>query len=91
VPSNFWVGNWGDCEVELTWTNSTDDVDPQFAIRYDVFINGRFDHSTGQLFNRAVAYADQHGLNTFSIIAVDSAGNRSAAAEASDNLQGCFP
>jgi len=91
VPANFRAGSWGDCEVELDWDDSTDDFDPQWVIRYDVYINGRYDHSTAQLHTRAVAYGDLHGLNEFSVIAVDSAGNQSAAAETTDILDGCFP
>ena len=91
VPANFRVGSWGDCEVELDWDDSTDDVDAQWVIRYDVYVNGRFDHSTAMLHTRAIAYGDVHGVNDFSVIAVDSAGNRSAAAETSDILDGCFP
>lgn len=70
VPTNLWAGNWGDCEVELTWDDSTDDVDPQWVIRYDIYVNGRFDHSTAQLITRAIVYGDVHGLNNFSVIAV---------------------
>jgi hypothetical protein len=91
VPSNFWAGSWGDCEVELDWTDSTDDFDPQWVIRYDVYVNGRYDHSTAQLFTRTIVYGDLQGLNNFSVIAVDSAGNESAAAETSDILAGCSP
>lgn len=77
--------------MELNWDDSTDDFDPQWVIRYDVYVNGRYDHSTAQLFTRTIVYGDVHGLNNFSVIAVDSAGNESAAAETSDILNGCFP
>jgi hypothetical protein len=91
VPQNLRAGNWGDCEVELNWTNSTDDLDPQFAIEYEIYVNGKYDHSLAMLHTRAIVYGDVHGLNLFSVIAVDSAGNQSAAAETSDVLDGCFP
>ena len=91
VPTNLWADHWGDCEVELDWDDSTDDFDPQWVIAYEIYINGRFDHATSQLHTRAVAYGDLHGVNTFAVIAVDSAGNKADAAEAEANLVGCFP
>jgi chitodextrinase len=91
VPANFWAGNWGDCEVELNWDDSTDDFDPQWVIAYEVYVNGRFDHATAQLITRTIVYGDLHGVNDFAVMAVDSAGNRSAPAETSDVLSGCFP
>jgi hypothetical protein len=91
VPQSLFAGSWGDCEVELTWNHSTDDLDPQWVIEYEIYVNGRYDHSTGMLHARAIVYGDLHGVNEFSVIAVDSAGNKSAAAETSDVLSGCFP
>jgi hypothetical protein len=39
-PTNL-VGFEGDCgEAWLTWEQSTDDLDPQFAIRYEIYTNG---------------------------------------------------
>jgi hypothetical protein len=61
------------------------------VIAYEVYVNGRFDHATAQLITRTIVYGDLHGVNDFAVIAVDSAGNRSAPAETSDVLSGCFP
>jgi hypothetical protein len=86
VPAAFSAGSWGDCEVELNWNDSIDDYDPQFAIRYDIYVNGRYDHSTSALYTRAIVYGDFTGVNAFRVVAVDSAGNRSAPAETTDTL-----
>ncbi len=49
--------------MELNWDDSTDDVDPQWVIRYDVYVNGHFDHSTAQLITRAIARSsDRTGI-----------------------------
>ena len=66
-----------DCEVSLRWTESTDDLDPQFVIEYEVYVNGVEDHSPALRHTRTSVYANQNGLNTFAVAAVDSAGNRS--------------
>ena len=60
-------------------TKSTDDVDPQDFIRYDVYVNGVFDHSL-MGYNQTVVYGNAGVENTFQVIAVDSSGNQSAPA-----------
>ncbi len=68
-----------DGETWLFWDPSTDNVDPQSVIRYDVYVNGNFDHSLqGQ--GRTIVYGNPGVLNTYQVIAVDSAGNPSAPA-----------
>jgi chitodextrinase len=68
-----------DGETWLFWEQSTDNVDPQSVIRYDVYVNGTFDHSLmGQ--GRTVVYGNPGVENTYQVIAVDSAGNQSAPA-----------
>ena len=37
--------SFGDGETWLFWQQSTDNIDPQFAIRYDVYVNGVLDGS----------------------------------------------
>jgi hypothetical protein len=67
-----------DCaEVWLSWAQSFDNQTPQSAIRYDVFVNGLFDHT---LFgaDRTILYGNMSGDNTFTVIAIDSAGNAAA-------------
>ena len=81
APANLRVSDEDGCgEVELRWTQSTDDQDPQSAIRYRIFINGAPDPvgfdaiGTG----RWITYGVVDGTNTFVLRAVDSAGNVSA-------------
>jgi chitodextrinase len=78
------------CEVQLQWTESTDDFDPQFAIEYEIYLNGVHVDSTALRFTQTVVYANQNGVNTFAVAAVDSAGNRSPLSnEFSDTFDGC--
>jgi len=65
-------------EINLFWTESFDNQTPQSSIMYEVYLNGVLDQTTNG--DRAVLYATQGGENTFTVIAVDSAGNRSAPA-----------
>jgi chitinase len=78
-PSNLHASDLGDCgEVRLTWTESFDNQTPQAAIRYDVYVNGLFDHTiVGD--DRAIVYGNV-GNNTFTVIAIDSADNESTPA-----------
>jgi hypothetical protein len=82
-------GSVSGCEVALRWTESTDDLDPQFVIEYEIYVNGVIDHSLALRHTRTVVYANQNGLNTFAVAAVDSAGNRSELSEISDTFEGC--
>ena len=79
-------GGFGDCEAELYWSESTDDLDPQWLIEYQVFINGVYDHSTSQRHLRTIVYGTRNGANTFGVVAVDTAGNRSEMAEVTFDL-----
>ena len=81
APTNLHVSDQDGCgEVELNWTQSTDNQDPQSAIRYRIFINGAPDPlgftpiGTG----KTITYGVVDGVNTFVLKAVDSAGNVSA-------------
>ena len=76
APGNLYAFDFG-CETWLFWDESVDDVDPQEAILYEVFVNGVFDG--GQVgIDRWITYGTQ-STNTFSVQAVDSAGNRSTS------------
>jgi hypothetical protein len=89
TPS-LWFGYVSGCEVQLQWTESTDDFDPQFAIEYEIYLNGSHVDSTALRYTNAVVYADQNGVNTFAVAAVDSAGNRSPVSnEMSETFDGC--
>lgn len=72
-----------DGETWLFWEQSTDNVDPQPLIRYDVYANGVFDHSLIGA-DSTILYGNP-GSNTFQVIAVDSAGNQSAPATYTTN------
>jgi chitodextrinase len=81
TPANFRDNgmSFQDGETWLFWDKSTDDVDPQDFIRYDVYVNGVFDHSL-MGYNQTVVYGNAGVENTFQVIAVDSSGNQSAPA-----------
>ena len=76
APGNLRGFESSGCEAWLSWDASTDDVDPQSAIRYDAYVNGELDSWTfGYTSN--IVYARVNGTNTFTIVAVDSSGNES--------------
>lgn len=80
APTNLSGGGTGDgsTEIDLTWNQSTDDLDPQWVIKYNVYINGVLaDVVVGS--GRSIVYGD-FGGNTITVEAVDSAGNKSAPA-----------
>ncbi|HXD11499.1 MAG TPA: fibronectin type III domain-containing protein [Anaerolineales bacterium] len=68
-----------DGETWLFWQQSTDNVDPQSVIRYDVYVNGTLDHSLVGA-DRTILYGSPDAINTYQVIAVDSAGNQSMPA-----------
>jgi cellulose 1,4-beta-cellobiosidase len=80
TPGNLYGWDVGDGarEVDLFWTESFDNQTPQASIAYEVYLNGVLDHTTSG--DRAIVYATQGGENTFTVIAVDDAGNRSEPA-----------
>lgn len=81
TPANFRDNgmSFEDGETWLFWDQSTDNADPQSVIRYDVYVNGAFDHSImGQ--GRTIVYGNPGVFNTYQVIAVDSSGNESAPA-----------
>jgi len=90
TPANFYGNNLDGCETELSWSESTDDLDPQWQIEYQIFVNDVYDHSLALRYARTIVYGTLTGANTFSIVAVDTAGNRSEAATATVDLT-CGP
>ena len=68
-----------DGETWLFWDASTDDMTPQSLIVYEVRLNGAIDHTVVGL-TRTILYGVPGALNTFEVIAIDEAGNRSPAA-----------
>ncbi len=81
APTDLRVDDADGCgEVGMRWTQSTDDQDPQPAIRYEVLINGAPD-PLGQFpigVGRWITYGVVDGANTFVLRAFDGAGNVSA-------------
>jgi len=65
-------------EINLFWKESFDNQTRQASIGYEVYLNGVLDHTaTG---DRTILYASHGGENTFTVIAVDTAGNASEPA-----------
>jgi chitodextrinase len=67
-----------DQEMNVTWAESTDNVDPQDAIRYEVYVNGELADlvfGTGSSISYGV-----FGTNVIEVYAIDAAGNRSEPA-----------
>ena len=78
VPTNLYEDHGGDGEISLHWSASTDNVDPQGFIRYDVLVNGAVgDIAVGR--TQSIVYGVT-GTNVLSVVARDAAGNASAAA-----------
>ena len=66
---------------DLQWTASTDDVDPQSAIEYEIYLNGTLYLVTppGSAFSHPSTF---EGTNTWTVVAVDRAGNSSGVSNA---------
>jgi chitodextrinase len=81
APTNVrLVRDQGCGEVFIGWTQSTDDTDPQFAIEYEIYVNGVLSPlAVGAGISEDFVYATAHGDNTFVVKAVDRAGNTSEA------------
>jgi chitodextrinase len=77
APTNL-SGAAMDNEIHMTWTQSTDDTDPQSQILYEFYLNGVM-HPDDDLFGSSgFAYCRQaSGFTTVVARAVDSSGNRS--------------
>jgi hypothetical protein len=74
APGNLSAFDFG-WETWLSWDQPTDDVDPQAAIRYEIRVNGVLDGAQNAT-DRWITYGTQ-ATNTYSVQAIDSAGNRS--------------
>jgi len=86
APGNLYAFDFV-CETWLFWNESVDDVDPQEAIRYEVYVNSVFDGALTGI-DRWITYGTQSS-NTFSVQAVDSAGNRSPTSSITLDNQTC--
>ena len=84
APTNVRIVDDQGCgEVWVGWTQSTDDTDPQYAIEYEIYVNGVLSPlPVGAGIDRDFVYATAHGDNTFTVKAVDRAGNTSETSNA---------
>jgi hypothetical protein len=81
APTNVRILEDQGCgEVWVGWTQATDETDPQSAIEYEIYVNGVLSPlAVGAGIDRDFVYATAHGDNTFTVKAVDRAGNSSEA------------
>jgi fibronectin type 3 domain-containing protein len=81
VPTNVHiVSSWGCPEFFVGWTQSTDDTDPQHLIEYEIYVNGVLSPlAVSAGVDEDFVYATDSGANTFTVKAVDQAGNTSEA------------
>jgi chitodextrinase len=84
APTNVrTVGSNGCPEFFVGWTQSTDDTDPQYLIEYEIYVNGVLSPlAVSAGVDQDFVYATDSGANTFTVKAVDQAGNTSAASNA---------
>jgi hypothetical protein len=74
------VGSNGCPEFWVGWTQSTDDTDPQYLIEYEIYVNGVLSPlAVSAGVDNDFVYATDSGANTFTVKAVDQAGNTSEA------------
>jgi fibronectin type 3 domain-containing protein len=74
------VGSNGCPEFWVGWTQSTDDTDPQYLIEYEIYVNGVLSPlAVSAGVDNDFVYATDSGANTFTVKAVDQAGNTSQA------------
>jgi chitodextrinase len=81
VPTNVRiVGSNGCPEFFVGWTQSIDDTDPQDLIEYEIYVNGVLSPlAVSAGVDEDFVYATDSGANTFTVKAVDQAGNTSEA------------
>jgi chitinase len=84
APTNVRIlEDQGCAEVWLGWSQSTDDTDAQSAIEYEIYVNGVLSPlAVGAGIDRDFVYGTANGENTFTVKAVDRAGNTSEASNA---------
>ena len=77
-PSNVQAFGYGDLEMQVWWTASTDAVTPQNVIVYEIYVNGVHENTAIGKNMTPSAYG-VFGDNEITVIAIDEAGNRSTA------------
>jgi hypothetical protein len=69
---------YGDLEMQVWWTASTDAVTPQNVIVYEIYVNGVLENTAIGKNMTPSAYGVS-GNNEVTVVAIDEAGNRSMA------------
>lgn len=69
---------YGDLEMQVWWTASTDAVTPQHVIVYEIYVNGVHENTAVGKNMTPSAYGVV-GENEVTVIAIDEVGNRSIA------------
>ncbi len=77
-PANVQAFGYGDLEMQVWWTASTDAVTPQNVIVYEIYVNGVHENTAIGRNMTPSAYG-VFGDNEITVIAIDEAGNRSIA------------
>jgi fibronectin type 3 domain-containing protein len=87
-PTNVRIlENNGACEFWVGWTQSTDNNDPQSLIEYEIYVNGVLSPlPVGGGIDRDFVYGTASGENTFTVRAVDRAGNTSEESNAATDV-----
>lgn len=88
APQDFELVDVGCGEVQLFWTQSTDDFDDPSLLRYDILVDGNLEHSVVGV-GSATLVVQPTWLTVFDIYAVDTSGNQSRNATLDANLDGC--
>ena len=81
APTNVHIVGGNGCpEFFVGWTQATDDTDPQYLIEYEIYVNGVLSPlAVSAGVDEDFVYATVSGANTFTVKAVDQAGNTSEA------------
>jgi len=79
-PASVQADSYGDLEMQVWWTASTDDVTPQNVIVYEIYVNGVHENTAIGRNMTPSAYGVR-GNNVITVIAIDEAGNRSTAGQ----------
>jgi hypothetical protein len=77
-PSSVQAFGYGDLEMQVWWTASTDAVTPQNVIVYEIYVNGVLENTAIGKNMTPSAYGVS-GNNEVTVVAIDEAGNRSTA------------
>jgi bacillolysin len=77
-PGSVQAFGYGDLEMQVWWTASSDNVTPQNVIVYEVYVNGLHENTAIGTNMTPSAYGVP-GDNVVTVVAIDGAGNRSTA------------